>query len=291
MNRIIYTLVCALLLLSGPAHCATGTLFIVGGGQRPDYLMGKFLSLAGGHRARILILPMASEEPLERARNFKNQLVNLGAQNVDYVIVSSATADLPENLQKLRESDAVFITGGDQNLFMAAVTGTKFLAQLKKLYAEGATIGGTSAGAAVMSEVMITGGDLSVSSAPEKGSDFAWLRSNMVETAQGLGFIYTAILDQHFLKKGRFARLISAVLDHPQLFGIGVDESTAAIIGPDGNVEVLGESSVVIVDARTVDVKTAARGIYSGSALKLHILASGDSFSLATGKFRRPAVF
>lgn len=290
MNKIIYTLVCVLLLLPGPAHSAAGTLFIVGGGPRPDFLMGRFIELSGGLQARILILPMASEDPLERARNCKNQLVNLGAQNVDHVIVSSATADLPENLQKLREADAVFMTGGDQNLFMAAVAGTKFLAQLKRLHAEGATIGGTSAGAAVMSQVMITGSDLTVSSAPENGSDFAWLKAGMVETAPGLGLIYTAIVEQHFLKKGRFARLISAVLDHPELVGIGVDESTAAIIGPDGNVEALGKSSVVIIDARTVEAKTGEHGIYSASALKLHLLASGDTFVPSLGKIKRKVV-
>ncbi len=284
MNKLIFSAVSVLLLLSAPAHCKTGTLFMIGGGPRPDYLMQKFISLSGGPQARIIILPMASEVPLERALDFKAQMEKIGAKNVDYIICSSKTADSPENLQMIKEAGAIFITGGDQNLFMEVVSGTKLLDGVRKLYLEGGTIGGTSAGAAVMSKVMITGNDLTISSAAEQGSDFTWIKPGMVETAEGLGFISTAIVDQHFLKKKRFARLISLVLTHPLLYGIGVDESTAAIIGPEGIVEVFGESSVVILDARTVKAGSSRGGVFSAAALKMHILADGDTFIPATGE-------
>ena len=159
--------------------------------------------------------------------------------------------------------------------------------KLKDLYARGAVIGGTSAGAAIMSQVMITGEELLND---DKANAFKFIKKGNIETAVGLGFLTNAIIDQHFIKRKRLNRLFSVVLEHPQLLGIGIDESTAIIVNPDEMFEVLGESAVMVIDPRSATrIRADHSGNLSARDIKTHLLMAGDRFDMRTGSRTVPS--
>jgi len=108
-----------------------------------------------------------------------------------------------------------------------------------------------------------------------------------VITADGFGFMTEAIVDQHFVRRKRHNRLISLVLESPQRLGVGIDESTALVIGPDGIWRVLGASVVVIYDARSAAI-TAASSRLGASGITMHVLPSGSSFAPRRGAAKLP---
>ncbi len=183
----------------------------------------------------------------------------------------------------------IFFTGGDQSRITAAILGTPAEAAIRKVYDDGGVLAGSSAGLACMSRVMLTG-----------EGDFTVLRGGNVEVKEGLGYVTEAILDQHFVARQRQNRLISVVLEHPQLPGIGVDERTSIWIRPDRTFEVMGEGWVMIFDARKSVVRSdpgnridRSDGRPGGGAavmpklatheLVTRILVAGDRFDLRTG--------
>jgi cyanophycinase len=142
-------------------------------------------------------------------------------------------------------------------------------------------MGGTSAGAALMSEVMITGEERRK---VEEGHEFETLEADNIVTVEGLGFIRTAIIDQHFVTRKRHNRLISLVAENPHLLGIGVDEETAIIVSPDEKFEVIGNGNVVVYDASHASVTiTPSRAIGLGGMV-MHVLVAGDRFDLKKRK-------
>jgi cyanophycinase len=153
----------------------------------------------------------------------------------------------------------------------------------------GAVVGGTSAGAAVMSESMITGDERHFGGRrPPRDSSQAFItidRENIV-TTRGLGLITGAIVDQHFVRRRRHNRLLSLVLEHPTSVGVGVDESTALIVRPDGLWEVIGESVAVIYDARAGTV-TPVGVTLGASDVRMHVLPAGSAFDVRTGRVVR----
>jgi cyanophycinase len=255
-----------------------GTLFIIGGGSRPDYLMKEFIHLAGGDTARIVVIPMASGSPGETAAYQMQEFERLGAGSVATVYFDSSTADTPENIATVEQATGIFFSGGDQNRLMAALNKTRLLNEIIKRYDGGGIIGGTSAGAAVMSEIMITGDEY----LPERDSEpFATIRRDNIITNRGIGFIRCAIIDQHFIERKRHNRLISLVLEHPDRLGIGIGESTAIRVDHDGSGTILGEGLVIIYDARHArDISQDQNGNLSARDLKMHILKSGDQYNL-----------
>jgi cyanophycinase len=137
---------------------------------------------------------------------------------------------------------------------------------------------GTSAGAAIMSRVMITGNELINKDSTDIFIDI--MRGN-VETVEGIGFLENVVIDQHFIKRKRLNRLLSVVLEHPELPGVGIDESTAIQVYPDGSFEVIGEGTVVIFDGRTATgIHTDARGNLAARGIVTHILSAGERFRL-----------
>jgi cyanophycinase len=140
-------------------------------------------------------------------------------------------------------------------------------------------IGGTSAGAAVMSSVMITGEELVNK---DTINVFNMITKGNIKTAMGFGLLNNAIVDQHFIKRKRMNRLISLVLENPNLIGIGIDESTAIITDPSGNFEVLGESLVMVFDVKNAkEIKLDKNNHQAAKNIKLHLLKSGDRYSLS----------
>ena len=276
-------LICFLLI--GFSFCLfpkdKGHLVIIGGGTRSDKIMKKYIELAGGVESKIIIIPMASEDTIESAKAQIEELKSkYNCKNLDYIFCSKKTADDPANFTKLEGAKGIYFTGGDQVLLTAALLGTKLFDKIKEIYKNGGVIGGTSAGAAVMSHVMITGNELINR---DTINIFKMIKKGNVQTIEGFGFLNNVIIDQHFVTRKRLNRLITVILENPSLLGVGIDESTAIIVNPDNTFEVLGENLVIAYDAgNSRNIKTDKNGNLAAENIKMHILKSGDKFSLKT---------
>jgi cyanophycinase len=256
-----------------------GTLFIIGGGDRPRTMMEEFVALAGGPRARIRIIPNASGDGDTSGRRMAEEFRTLGVTDVSHVLYTRPQAEAPGASRAFDGATGIYFTGGDQVRISRSLVGTPVQQKLLELYRNGAVIGGTSAGAAIMSEVMITGEE-------KVNTDslnlFPMIRRGNVETVQGLGFVTDAIIDQHFVRRKRHNRLITVVLEHPRLVGVGIDEATAIVVGPDNTFRVTGESVVVVYDAAgAAPATTDAAGNLASSGIALHVLKAGDRYDLA----------
>lgn len=224
------------------AYSRSGCLFIIGGGYRPKYMMDEFIRLAGGSDARIVIIPSASSFPVETAMAMKKEFNSLGCYNIDYTDYNPDDSDEMPELEKLASADAIFFTGGDQNKLVHKYYNTRLLQEIRNRYAKGALIGGTSAGAAIMSRIMLTSygpDDLEENVSPE-------IETGRAVLARGFGFLEDYIIDQHFNTRPRRQRLINAVLKNPDKIGIGIDESTALIVRPNGSFNITGENTVTL---------------------------------------------
>ncbi len=255
-----------------------GTLLIAGGGSLPAGIKTRFVELASGpDGGRILVLPMASGHPdtgPEQAAEFRDLGVPASS-----VTVTREGALEESSLAHLRGITGVWFTGGDQSRLTAAIGGTPFLEALRRLYHEGAVIGGTSAGAAVMSPLMITGEERRPAKEhdPDDQTD-AFLsieRGNIVAT-RGFDLLPMTIVDQHFVRRKRHNRLLSLVLEHPDHVGLGIDEGTAVEVGPDGVWRVLGTGVIVIYDARRASVRL--EGALAAAGITLHVISGGGRF-------------
>lgn len=259
-----------------------GSLVIIGGGSRPDYVMHKIMELAGGKNAKLVVIPNASGEPVETAEYQINGLKKLGYENIFYIYGKNAELDKPEILQQLEGVTGVFFSGGDQARLTADLLGTKFLAKLRDIYKSGGVLSGTSAGAAVMSKMMLTGNEL-----VNKDSNNAYItiEKGNIETVEGFGFLENVIIDQHFIKRKRYARLITLVLENPKLLGIAIDEATAIVVKAGTTFEVLGESQVLVMNAMGAkNTRIDKHGNYASDGLVFDLLISGDRYDISKRK-------
>jgi cyanophycinase len=257
-----------------------GYLVIIGGGKRPLYVMQKMTELAGGKEAHFIIIPNASSAPLETAEYQSKEFLELGAASSSYIIFDRQTADTDSNLDKLEGVTGIFFSGGDQSNLTRDLLGTRLFEKIREIYNKGGVIGGTSAGAAVMSKLMLTGNELLNQ---DSSNAFISIQKDNIEVKEGFGFISTAIVDQHFIKRKRHNRLISLVLENPELPGIAIDEATAIIVYPDEIFEVMGESQVLIYDASEVkNISTDDNGNLRACNIKMHLLVNGDRYNLRT---------
>lgn len=255
-----------------------GYLFIIGGGDRPDPMMKRFIALSEGFRSgKIIVFPMASSVPEDVGPGQALQLKNLGAKNVECHILSREEAMTPENTKIFSDIGGVFFSGGVQSRLADVLLDTPIHKRLVDFYESGGVIGGTSAGAAVMCEVMITGDERKILN---DEPTFEIIEAENIVTARGFGFIKSAIIDQHFIRRKRHNRLISLMAEHPELLGIGIDESTAVIVNPDGTFDVTGERSVLVYDFHEAKVTISPSREISAYNAQLHILKQGDRFDL-----------
>lgn len=260
-----------------------GHLFIIGGGRQPPEMMKRFIQLAGGgDKARIIVLPMASSDPAASGQSQVAEFKSHGATQVKSVVLTREEAIQPATAARLDGTTGIFFTGGDQSRLAAVIVDSPVHEKLKELYASGAVIGGTSAGAAIMSKVMITGEELLNTN---KSDAFTSIKRKNIQTVAGLGFLTNAVIDQHFIKRKRLNRLFSVALENPTLVGIGIDESTAIIVSPASTFEVVGENSVMVIDPGKADqIRADKNGNLSARIIRTHILVAGDRFDLAAGK-------
>lgn len=220
-----------------------GSLFIIGGGSRPDNLVNRMIDEAGLREGGyVVILPMSSSVPDSAIVWASEQFLKNGISNV------TGFNFLPEQnpplqwIDSLKNASLIYISGGDQNRFMAVTGENEIENAIWSAFKNGAMIAGTSAGAAVMSELMITGDELRY---PDYTSTFRTIESENIKLGRGLGLINTAIIDQHFVWRSRHNRLLTAIIEHPDLMGIGIDESTAILVRG-SKAEVVGNSQVMV---------------------------------------------
>jgi cyanophycinase len=266
-----------------------GTLLIVGGGSQPDELVKHFVDLAGGRgKARIAILPMATSEAAEAGAEKKAQLDSLGADS--FVLnFPRSRADDDSLVRKVQTATGIWFPGGDQSLLTAALSGSAVLRAIHDRYNAGAVVGGTSAGAAVMSDSMITGNQFYPGSgAALDSSNFTRVGRHVIEIVPGLGFVHNAIVDQHFIRRQRQNRLISVVLERPSLLGVGIDEGTALEVTPDGKWLVLGRSAVMILDARGSRTTSTNAPVLGSTGVKMSLLPAGSTYDPRTGEASLP---
>ena len=278
MKRLIVASFCVGFIVQSLAQDASrkGKLFIIGGGSRPEAMLNRIVKESGIDTGGYgIVLPMSSSEPDSSAYYATNQFYKLGITNVyglNFVKDESLKAS---QLDSIRKAKLIYISGGDQSRFMDIVKGTEIEILIHEAYKKGALIAGTSAGAAVMSKMMITGTELKH---PEYASTFRNLESENIETAIGLGLMTNIIVDQHFVKRSRYNRLLTAIIEYPELTGIGIDESTAILVS--GNtMEVVGESQVIVCknpkkSKTTFNDKLGARGII------INLYLPGETFKL-----------
>jgi len=264
-----------------------GHLFIVGGGDRDEPLMRRYVELAKGFgTGRIVVFTMASGVPLEVGPELVAEFEKYGVKDVAYYQLTRDEAMKADSAKILDGVSAIWFAGGDQARLTAALLDTPIHARMLELYAEGCLLGGTSAGAAVMSEVMITGDEKRTTD-----EDLNWqtVEADNVVHVRGFGFVKNAIIDQHFLIRRRQNRLLSLVLENPALLGAGIDEATAILVRPDGKWEILGESQVFVIDARKAVVSRISSNKLGGHGVALHLLLPGDVFDPVKGRAEGPA--
>lgn len=278
MKRIILGII--IILLTSPIYCSQtkGKLVIVGGVQTTE-IVKKYVELAGGSNAKIIVIPNAGSDPVYWSEVQVKEFNDLGAQ-AQYLLFTKETADDKSNLNKMDWANAVFFLGGDQSVLTHDMLGTKLLQKVFDIYNNGGVVGGSSAGAAVMSEVMITGNELVNK---DSSASFVTIERGNVEVKKGFGFLKNVIVDQHFLKRKRHNRTISALIEHPDLFGIAIDESTAIIVYPDETFEVIGSNQVLIYDPTNgKNIREDKNGNLGITDMKLQVLISGDKFDMKT---------
>lgn len=268
-----------------PRPATKGTLLIVGGGSQPPELVDRFVALAGGPgKARIAIVPMASEEAQEAGDEKAEQLRGLGAEVFVYNI-NRFQAESASVAKQLDSVTGIWFGGGDQIRLTRILSGTPVLEAMRARYAAGAVLGGTSAGAAIMSDSMLTGNQQQPGDTlGYYGDEYPYVARNVIEVVPGLGFLHGAIVDQHFLRRERHNRLFSVVLERPTMIGVGIDEGTALEVGADGKWQVRGRSAVVVYDARKSRVTGSGATRLGATGVQLQLLPAGSSYDPKSGK-------
>ena len=249
-----------------------GTLVIVGGGDSVMPVIEHIVELGGGDRAKVLVVPFASGFPEEMGLAQVQEFLDAGCEATELILCEKEKIDSPENIAKLDSVTVVFFGGGDQNRLTSFLAGTKFLERIRTFYDEGGIVGGTSAGAAVMSKVMITGNQKSNESEPPP---FDKIEKGDIVTSEGFGFLKNVIIDQHFIIRKRENRLFSVLLDHPNMRGIGIDEPAAIVVKPDNTFEVIGTGQVLVFEPCSDNGEAENFNTY-----KVRILSPGDTYNL-----------
>ena len=268
-----------------------GPVMPIGGAEDKDGdgdgnadILTRFVQLAGGKRAHVVVVPTASSTPEESGQRYVNVFGKLGAKTVEVLDVKEREdANAQPTLEMLARASGIFITGGAQANLVALLGGTLAMECVRDRNAEGVIVAGTSAGASIVaSHVMLGGTGLtgnSNSSAAKKG---------MVELVAGFGLLQDVIVDQHFSARGRMGRLLSIYAANPGLLSVGLDEDTAVVINREGILETIGTGMVTVIDGRNARSDYFEREV--GEVLTvvdshLFVFGPGRRFDLNT---RRP---
>jgi len=254
-----------------------GYIVPIGGAEDKEgdsEILRRFLEVSGGKKARVVIIPTASSVE-ETGRKYEKLFKKLGAQEARSLPINTrAEAAKEEWLSYVEESDAVFITGGNQLRLSTILGGTPMAKAIRRANARGGSVGGTSAGAAILSEHMIA-----------HGAEGTTPKVGMVTLAPGFGLTNRVIIDQHFRQRDRLGRLLTALAYNPFAVGLGLDEDTAAFI--DGaKLTVVGKGAITLVDVAELEhsslAETQEGKPVSLTNVRLHVLVHGGTYDLET---------
>jgi len=254
---------------------AQGALFIIGGGSRPPEMVRELCQLALKDTTDyILIFPQASSEPDTSFYYATLQFRALGYHRIYQVFQEGDQPFRHTLLDTIRMASLIYLGGGDQSRFMELVKDNPLYMALHDAYNQGAVIAGTSAGAAVMSRLMITGDQKKY---PDYTGDFQTIEAGNMELAQGLGLLSSVVIDQHFIKRMRFNRLLTVVLEQPEITGIGIDESTALYV-KNSHGTVYGAGQVMVIRVQK-DLVRSKQGLLGARDIRLDLLLKGDTLT------------
>jgi cyanophycinase len=270
--------ICLFICVAGNAQTNTlppnGKLFIIGGGDRPPALMQSLLSAAAlGAKDYAVVLPMSSENPDTSYYYFKEDFKLVSDRPLVNFNFTAQKVNDQNWLDSLKQAKLIFITGGDQERFMKVVLNTPVYDAIHVAYQNGATIAGTSAGAAVMSQHMITGKELTDT---VYRPTFRKLADQNIEIKTGLGLINNAVIDQHFVVRSRYNRLLSALALYPTLACIGIDEETAIIV-QNNKITVTGSGQVILL-RNLQALQITANKLIKFKDVEFSIYTQGDEF-------------
>ena len=255
-----------------------GWIVPIGGAEQKENdarILERFVALCGGDAADIVVIPTASQLPDTGAR-YEQIFSELGAGRVTALDFDTRRDTTERNrMQRIEQASGIFFTGGNQLRISTLIGGTPIAQLIRTRNAQGVHVGGTSAGASILSEHMIAFGK--EGSSPTAGS---------VRLAPGLGLTNRFVIDQHFRQRDRLGRLLAALAYNPFAIGLGLDEDTAAFIRPDHTLEVVGSGAVTVVDAGEMQFSSMDRADEDHPVcllgLKIHILIAGATFNLHT---------
>lgn len=254
-----------------------GKLVIIGGAEDKEdkcIILRKLVELAGGQEGHMVIMTVATEYPKSAGEEYTRIFERLGIRRISVIHIDSRYHANDDGLiNSIDDATCIFFTGGDQLRITSLLGGTKAEEKLKQAYYRGVVIAGTSAGASVMSETMIT-----------SGSDEDAPRKCTLKMAPGLGLLKDVVIDQHFAQRGRIGRLLTAIAQNPHMLGIGIDEDTAIIIDNDAVFEVIGSHAVTILDGKMLNFTNVSElkpdEILALTNVVMHVLPAGYRYDI-----------
>ena len=263
-----------------------GILVAVGGNEDKEhdlFVLRKIVSLVKGQPVLIEVITTASEIPEAVGKMYQRAFDKIDNTAVQFIhIKTRENAQEEQYIQRLKKCHIIFFSGGDQLRIISILAGTTVMDTIKqKFYTEECIIAGTSAGATAMSQTMIFGGESA--EALIKGS---------VNVTAGIGLVQNVIIDSHFIKRGRFSRLMELVTSSPGHIGIGLGEDTGIIIRDGYLIEAIGNGLVVIFDGKSIKYSNVT-SINSGEAIavenmRVHVLVDGYGYDILNGEFIQP---
>ena len=223
-------------------------LIPIGGNEKRSIdseIFRQMVKLAGGSKAKIVVVPTASEMPGDQARDYRELFSAFDPESIKTVHIGERTdAGSDELCKVIGETTLFMFAGGDQLRLSSLIGGTPLHEALLERYRSGGcVVAGTSAGAAVIPEAMIF-----------QNNRFRLFRKGGIEMTKGLGLIHDTIFDTHFVRRSRISRLVHAVATNPAMLGFGIEENTGLHIENETTATVIGTGTVIVVDGRSIEI-------------------------------------
>jgi cyanophycinase len=254
---------------------AKGKLIIIGGHEDKEGAATILEAVAQeAKKGTLVIMTVATQLPGEMAEEYATIFQRMGVKKIEVVDINTREDGRNKaNVEKVAAAAVLFFTGGDQLRITSQIGDSLVFQTMHEIYQKGATIVGTSAGAAAMPETMLIAG-------PSDESN----RVSALVMAPGLGLIPGVVIDSHFAERGRMGRLLGAVAQNPRNLGIGIDEDTAITVEANERFTVMGSGAVYVVDGSTVTFSSISEknpdNILSIHDVKLHVLGENDCFNM-----------
>jgi cyanophycinase len=255
----------------------TGRLVIIGGHEdkaNEKLILRRVAQLVGS--GKLVVATLATSEPAASWHEYERVFRGLGVRHVFHLDVTErGDAETVGPMRVLEDATGVFFTGGDQLKITSLIGDTPVFSRIYEILIEGGVVAGTSAGASVMTETMLIGGESAHSHRIEDN----------LRLAPGFGFAKDMVIDQHFAERGRINRLLAVIAQNPRIIAIGIDENTAIELRPQRDFRVLGDGGVTVLDGRSIGYTNVAEASQAETlslfGVTLHLLSQGDHFDLA----------